>query len=107
MRTQETSLVLTVIDTGIGIPEGSLPVIFEMFCQLDSGAARQRGGVGLGLYIVKQMVQRLNGTIVVNSTLGTGSEFRVTLPGYEADAPPIARGAAEPVKDDTTLGHSV
>jgi signal transduction histidine kinase len=92
LRTMEDRLIVAVEDTGIGIPRRSLPDIFEMFRQLDSGTARQHGGVGLGLYIVKRMVERLNGTIEVDSTEGKGSEFRVTLAGYEADE--RARGAA-------------
>jgi signal transduction histidine kinase len=93
LSTHGTQLILSVADTGIGIAPGNLPIIFDMFRQLDSGTAR-RGGVGLGLYIVKQMVQRLDGTIVVDSELGKGSEFRVAIPGYEADEQGIARGAA-------------
>ena len=93
LRTDENRLVLTVADTGIGIAAGHLPIIFEMFRQLDNGAGR-RGGVGLGLYIVKQTVQRLNGTIAVDSTVGRGSEFRVTLPGCGADEQDRVRGAA-------------
>jgi signal transduction histidine kinase len=105
LRTLQESLVLTVADTGIGIPEGSLPIIFEMFCQLDNGAERQSRGVGLGLYIVKQMVQRLNGTIAVKSTIGTGSEFRVVLPGYELEVVQIARGAGLPVHTHAPRGQ--
>jgi signal transduction histidine kinase len=92
-RTHGRHLIVSVADTGIGIAPGSIPIIFDMFRQLDGGAARG-GGVGLGLYIVKQMVRRLHGAIEVDSALGQGSEFRVTLPGYEADERQIARGAA-------------
>jgi signal transduction histidine kinase len=74
---------LIVSDTGMGIARENLPMIFEMFRQLESGAGKRGGGVGLGLYIVKQMVQRLNGAVEVQSELGRGSTFRVTFPGYE------------------------
>lgn len=94
LRTTEDRLIVAVADTGIGIARRSLPDIFEMFRQLDNGTARQHGGVGLGLYIVKRMVERLNGTIEVESTEGKGSEFRVTLAGYEAEERDAARGAA-------------
>jgi signal transduction histidine kinase len=65
-----------VSDTGVGIPAEALAVIFEPFRQLDAA----RGGAGLGLYIVTQLLTALDGTIVVESVVGTGSTFRVRLP---------------------------
>ena len=69
-----------VADTGIGIEQEMLPAIFERFHQLDSSATRNYDGLGLGLYIVKKYTEVLGGQIQVNSELGKGSVFAVTIP---------------------------
>ena len=76
----EGRVVFKVADTGIGIPKQAQPLIFERFRQMDSSETRPYGGVGLGLYIVKNFTEALGGEITLESEPGTGSIFTVTLP---------------------------
>jgi PAS domain S-box-containing protein len=71
---------VSVADTGIGLAPEELSIIFEPFRQVENPLTRRHGGVGLGLYIVRRMLELLSGTITVESTLGHGSIFRVWLP---------------------------
>jgi signal transduction histidine kinase len=71
---------ISVADTGQGIPADALEHIFEPFWQANDPATRDKGGVGLGLSIVQQLVQLMDGHIEVESAVGVGSTFRVTLP---------------------------
>ncbi len=73
--------VIRMKDPGIGIAPEQLPTIFDLFTQADSSLARTQGGLGIGLTVVKRIVQMHNGTVVAESEgLGRGSEFIVTLP---------------------------
>ncbi len=78
--TPHGSIEFSVADTGIGISEEMLPIIFEKFRQVDGSETRSYGGVGLGLYIVKQFTQQMGGTIEVDSAPGKGSRFIVNIP---------------------------
>jgi signal transduction histidine kinase len=80
------AVVLTIRDTGMGIPQESLSRIFDAFYQIDAGTTRAHGGAGLGLSIVKQLVDGHGGKIEVISELGEGSLFTVKLPAADQDA---------------------
>lgn len=73
-------LLISVIDTGIGIPEKQQDRIFESFEQADGSVSREYGGTGLGLAVSRQLVELHGGTIGVESEAGTGSRFFFTLP---------------------------
>ena len=79
------NLVIYVKDTGIGIPENKLDLVFQRFRQVDDSSTRTFGGAGLGLTITKNLVEALGGKIWVKSKENSGSEFYFTLPLTNAE----------------------
>jgi signal transduction histidine kinase len=76
----ENKMELRVADTGIGISADKVPLIFQIFYQIDSSSTRRHGGLGLGLYVVQTNATLLGGSVDVESEPGKGSTFIVTLP---------------------------
>ena len=85
------NLCVSVKDTGIGIEEEGLEKLFESFSQIDTRRNRQEGGVGLGLAISRELVQKMGGTITVRSRIGKGSTFRFVVPQKVLDEKPIGQ----------------
>jgi PAS domain S-box-containing protein len=99
-RQEGSEVVVTVADTGAGIPPDKLSSIFEMFTQIDGSLERSQGGLGIGLTLAKRLVQMHEGSIEAHSAgEGRGSEFVVRLPvmiGHPDAAAPPARAMDEP-----------
>jgi signal transduction histidine kinase len=91
---RDRGVEVRVSDTGVGIPLEARGAIFEPFRQIDVARGRVREGAGLGLYIVKQLLDALGGTIALESEVGQGSTFSVWLPlQVDGDDRPSPRGA--------------
>ncbi len=81
----EDNAVVEISDSGVGIPENALDHIFDRFYRVDKARSRKSGGTGLGLSIVRSMVERNGGTISVDSTVGVGSTFTLTIPIFDTE----------------------
>lgn len=77
---EDTALILSLSDTGIGIDTDELEQIFEKFYQADTAESRKHEGTGLGLFICHQIIQKHKGTISADSTPGKGTTFTIVLP---------------------------
>jgi len=82
VRNANGQVEISVADNGIGIPREDIPRIFERFYRVDKARSRQVGGTGLGLSIVRHAVEQMSGNVRVESELGKGSCFTITLPRY-------------------------
>lgn len=80
LQAEQETINIQVQDSGIGIPENELPLIFERFYRTDKSRARESGGSGIGLALVKEIVLLHQGKISVASSVGQGTTFKVTLP---------------------------
>jgi signal transduction histidine kinase len=77
-------VLVTVEDSGIGIDDANIPIVFEQFRQVDGSLTRTAGGTGLGLPISKSLVELHGGKIWVESEVGKGTRFHFTLPAQPA-----------------------
>jgi signal transduction histidine kinase len=102
---KEMKLRVYVIDEGIGIPKDKHELIFERFGQVDSSYTRQAEGSGIGLSLVKLIVNAMGGNISVNSQVDSGSCFCVEFPDLIIDKEDIGEDGKGFV--DTRLTHSI
>ena len=85
LERDEDNALLQVRDTGVGIPEDAVSHVFERFFRVDKARSRKSGGSGLGLSIVRNMVERNRGEIRVESTVGKGSTFTLSFPIFDVE----------------------
>jgi signal transduction histidine kinase len=101
-------VILTVADTGIGIPQADQPRIFERFYRVDVARSREAGGTGLGLSISKHLVEAQGGRIWVESEVGVGSKFHFAVPIFDPERAafrsPSGGSVSRAFRGSTSLG---
>ena len=102
----DAQIQMTVSDTGIGVEKSKLTSIFERFEQADNNITRNYGGTGLGLSIVKQLVNIMKGKIEVDSTLGQGSKFMVTIP-VQIEKTSLLEQTSASIEDEIIQGTKI
>lgn len=114
LRSTDAHVEVAVSDSGIGIAQEFLPHVFERFRQADGSRTRSHGGLGLGLTIVRNLVEQHGGTVdALSAGIGTGATFRVKLPLLAmredalASAPPPPLAAARDERDDRELTQNL
>jgi signal transduction histidine kinase/PleD family two-component response regulator len=103
LQRESASIVLSVEDTGVGIPERELPHVFTRFHRVEGSHGRTHEGTGIGLALVQELARLHGGTVSVASRLGAGSTFTVTIPSGVAHLP-ADRIEAVRTLSSTTLG---
>jgi signal transduction histidine kinase len=105
LRRADNVASLTVSDTGVGIPERELPRVFERFHRIENVQGRTHEGTGIGLALVRELIRLHGGTITVESVVGQGSTFAVTVP-LGARHLPAERVSAARTLTSTAIGAS-
>ncbi len=85
LRREDDDAIISIADTGVGIPNEAIPHLFERFYRVDKARSRKSGGSGLGLSIVRSMVEKNGGSIRVDSIENEGSTFTVTFPIFDTE----------------------
>ena len=98
LQPETEALEVEISDTGIGIPEEGVDTMFEDFRQGDSSSTRRLGGMGLGLSVVRRLVELLNGTVCAANKPGEGAIFRVLLPKMLVDKVDCARDVGSQIR---------
>jgi signal transduction histidine kinase len=94
-RLRDGEYIAQIADTGIGIPKDQLPYIFNRFHQVDGSSTRRYGGTGLGLALVKELVERHAGRIAVDSEVGKGTVLTIWLPADKGEIGDVAEPSVE------------
>jgi PAS domain S-box-containing protein len=103
---EQKRIIFAISDTGIGISESDLRRLFTPFTQVDSSLSRQYEGTGLGLALVKRLVELHNGSVTVSSQVGVGSTFAVALPWEPGSQPVVDTLFVQHVSDGSTKRSS-